>query len=105
MSNQAIIGLLLFLSALLISTGIAYVLDRIKYKNVEDRLDLVWDYLIKRAETEFIVKGLGTINSPYLITDEVRSWYAPIAKDLKNFYSRVGVNFTDRELFVMIDKD
>jgi hypothetical protein len=105
MSNQLITGLLLFLLALLISTGIAYVLDRIKYKNIEDRLDLVWDYLIKRAETEFILKGLGTINSPYLITDEVRSWYAPIAKDLKNFYNKVGINLTNRELFTMIDKE
>lgn len=106
MTNETIFAdTMLVVITLLISTGIAFKLDKAKFESIESKLTTIWDYLIKRAETEFIVKGLGTINSPYLITDEVRSWYAPISKDLKNFYIKIGVNLTAQELFVMIHKE
>src|ERR1700723_1011191 len=100
MTNGLITDIILIIIVLLISTGIAYILDKMKFERLESKLNTIWDYLIKRAETEFIVKGLGTINSPYLVTDEVRSWYDPISKDLKNFYFRAGINLTNQELFV-----
>lgn len=106
MANETIfVDIVLVIITLLISAAIAFKLDKYKFSSLESKLDTIWDYLIKRAETEFIVKGLGTINSPYLITDEVRSWYAPISKDLKNFYNKIGVTLTDQELFVMVYKE
>ena len=97
--------IILIILMALISATIAYILDKNKFNSLENKLDTIWDYLIKRAETEFIIKGLGTINSPYLITAEVRSWYEPISKELKTFYIRTGVNLTSQELFVMIHKE
>ena len=106
MTNGILVTYIILVALMiLISATIAYILDKKKFESLENKLDTVWDYLINRAETEFLIKGLGTINSPYLITDEVRSWYDPISKELKNFYTKVGINLTAQELFVMIHKE
>lgn len=96
-----IIDIIFFLTAIYIANK----LDIKKFSAIENKITIIWNYLIRRAETEFITKGLGTINSPYIINPEVRKWYEPIAEQLHDFYAKVGVNLTNTELFAMVSKE
>ncbi len=58
----------------------------------------------RNAMTEAVVKGLATMNSPFLITQQARDCYKTIAVDLKDFYRKVGVHMTPNELFLEMQR-
>lgn len=68
-------------------------------RKAHHRIDSTWDYLMRRAMAEGLIKGLATMNSPMIITDEVRGWYAPFATELREWYRRSGRYRTEREMF------
>ncbi len=83
---------------------ILWFFDQKHFKLIEYKQDIIWDYIISRAQLEFLNKEMGTINSPIEVNNDIKNMYAPIAKDLKDHYKKVGVRLTDRELFEIIFK-
>src|SRR6266404_2873497 len=88
-------------SAISIVGTIFYVINR--FAKLELKVDTLWDYLMRRAMSETVTKGLGSIHSPVKFTDETRSWYAGMVEDLKKYYRLIGYRHTDRELFMEIE--
>jgi hypothetical protein len=102
MINQLIINFVTFIFTLLGCFFIVKELTKNRFAAIERKLDVVWEYIYNRAKTEFLIKKMGTINSPIKVSDEVRSWYKPISRELKNTYNQVGANLTEKELFIHI---
>jgi len=80
----------------------AYSVNR--FIRLEHKIDVLWDFHMRRAKTEFVAKDLGTINSPIFLNPGTRGWYGGMAADLKMFYDKVGSRLTERELFIEIEQ-
>lgn len=70
---------------------------------IEFKSDVVWDFLMKRAMMEAVNKGLGTMNSPLIITEETKNLYDNMLEELKLFYNLEGFKLNDRDLFIEIE--
>jgi hypothetical protein len=98
------ITIVILFTIIIVLMALVYHKDQIRFKNIEFKQEVIWDYIISRAELEFLQKGMGVKNSPVLVTDKTREWYKPIVNDLRTDYKKFGVKFTDRELFEIIYK-
>jgi hypothetical protein len=71
-----------------------------QFARLEFKVDTLWDFVMRRALTEGVARGLINFNSPVKISDpDIRARYAPIAQELKAFYRRAGRNMSDTDLF------
>jgi len=66
--------------------------------------DTMWDFLIRRAESELISKGLGTKNSPIEINENAKAYLIGLKDELRKFYRTLGRNLTDQELALEIER-
>ena len=66
-------------------------------------VDTLWDFVRRRAVSEFLAKGMGDSAQPPSLKSEVRKWFASVEKDLKDFYKSTGESSGDKELFVAIE--
>jgi tetrahydromethanopterin S-methyltransferase subunit G len=67
-------------------------------------VDTMWDFQIRRAQTELIKKGLGEINSTFKVSKEAKLWMAPLVGPIRDFYQRIGRQLSERELYVEIEQ-
>jgi hypothetical protein len=67
---------------------------------VDQKVSIIVDMLIRNAKTEAIIKGLATINSPLLISDEARNLFSPMAEELISYYETCGKNLSEADLFI-----
>lgn len=59
-----------------------------KTAQIELKLDIIWSYIMERGMASMITSGLGTLNSPLIISDEAIAWFAPMEKELKSIYKK-----------------
>jgi hypothetical protein len=78
--------------------------DSNRLDRLEDRVTAIWDFILRRGSSEVVQKGLGTMNSPLVITDEARSWMKDLAAPLKQFYREVGSKLTPPEFALEVEK-
>lgn len=82
--------------------GVAYHLTT-KMAQMELKLNIIWDFLMEKAMASMIVNGLGTINSPLVISEEAVSWFTPLKSELQTIYQK-NKNMTDHELAFEIQR-
>jgi hypothetical protein len=70
---------------------------------IEFKTDTVWDFLMRRAMSEAVNKGLGTLNSPLIITEDTQKWYNDMLSELQLFYNNSGYKLNDRDLFIEVE--
>lgn len=92
-----------------IATGIlsflgAVHLNGTRSAKIEVKVDTMWDFLMRRALSEGLEKGVLKVNSPVVISDEAKKWMAGMAIELQQFYRKLGRNLTDRELAYEIER-
>jgi hypothetical protein len=102
MINQLIINAVMFFVTIITCFFIIRESHKNRFRAIENKLDIVWEYIYNRAKTEFLIKKMGTINSPIKVNDGVKEWYKPISHELRETYNKVGPNLTDKELFIHI---
>lgn len=71
---------------------------------MELKVDTLWDFQMRRAATEAVRKGIATVNSPVIVTEEAKRWMAPLVEPIRAFYRKLGRNMTDRELYFEIER-
>lgn len=71
---------------------------------MQTRLDIMWDFTMRRALAEGLNKHVVTQNSPVVVTDEARSWFEGIKSELQQFYLDKGSKLSDADLQVAIEK-
>ena len=79
----------------------------VKLARVEVKVDTMWNFLVRRAEAELLGKGLGTRDSPLILTAEgkqqARAYLAGIAGDLQALGQQMGHCLSDPELMLVIE--
>lgn len=61
----------------LVCSGIGFLwLSASRIARLEVKVDTIWDYIIKKAMTDALSKGVATQNSPITVPEEVRKWVA-----------------------------
>lgn len=83
--------------------------DRIT--RVEERIDLLWEFQLKRASVEAEIHGVGKMNSPLVVTEEAKSWLSGMKSELQTLYRNLVIEFvktnramTDAHLAEEIEK-
>jgi hypothetical protein len=71
---------------------------------MELKIDTVWDFQIRRAQSEALMQGVATKNSPVTVTDEAKQWMKPLLMPIREFYSKLGRHLSDRELVIEIER-
>lgn len=72
---------------------------------LELKVDTMWDFVMRRALAEGVAKGIGTLNSPFLLVDEAKVWFEPLRDDLHKFYRERGFRLSDKEMFQAIERE
>lgn len=71
---------------------------------LEVKVDTMWDFLMKRALSEAVSKNIASMNSPAVVSDEAKGWFAALADALKEFYRTNLVNRPDTDAMLEIEK-
>ena len=71
---------------------------------LELRLDIVWQFIMRRAMVEALQKGVAVYNSPFAVTAEARAWMVNLAQPLHDFYRKLGRVLSDDDLALEIER-
>lgn len=80
----------------------AYTHLLIRSVRLEFKTNLIWDFMMRKALSEGLQKGLMTQNSPIELAPRVRPYYAGMAAELKAFY-RKHQHLDEREMFRLFE--
>lgn len=75
-----------------------------KVSALEVKVTTMWEFLMRRALSEGLEKGILTVNSPVKISDEAKKWMGDMAVELQQFYRKLGRNLSDLELAYEIER-
>lgn len=76
----------------------------VKIARVEIKLDLLWDAFRAGGALNAVKHGAATMNSPVELTDEGRRHLGKLARELRDFYGRIGYRMDDMRLMVEISR-
>lgn len=71
---------------------------------VKERVDIMWEFLMRRAISQAVNKGFGKMNSPIIISKEAQDLFTKLQSELQNFYQKKGFSLSDGELMFQIEK-
>lgn len=74
-----------------------------KITQIETKLDIVWAAILDRGLASMVEKGLASINSPVLLTDEVVSWFSEFVPQLRGIRKKFP-KYNDYQLALEIQK-
>lgn len=82
-----------------ILSTIAYISH--KLGRLEVKVDTLWDFMVRRATSEAVIKGAGSLNSPFILSEVARSWFAlDLQEKLQNDYIEFWMGKEDKEIFL-----
>jgi len=68
----------------------------------KDRTDTLYKLWIDSALAKSVSVGAGSLNSPFIVSEEAKEWLGPIREELREFYARFGRQMTDEQLMTEI---
>lgn len=71
---------------------------------IEQRIETLWEFQLRRAAVEALQRGIGKMNSPIKINEEAKSWLGDLTLELKAFYRRLGRELTISQLAEEIER-
>lgn len=67
-----------------------------RFSAMEVKLNIIWDFLIKRALSEALSKGIVTMNSPPVLASTApHDWFGPIKDALHAWWKETGQKIGD----------
>ena len=60
----------------------------VKIATLQVKVDTMWSFTLRRAQSEAVATGFATMNSPIMITDEAAKLVEPILGPLVELYKR-----------------
>lgn len=70
-----------------------------------DKINSLEEFLVHRALSQAVIKGMGSFKSPFKLNTETAKWYDFIAEELKTYYKTIGYKLSDLDLFMAISKN
>lgn len=99
------IGILFSIITAIASVLSVLVIHITKLATLELKVNTLWDYLMRTAFGEATDRGVGTMNSPFLINDDVLHWFDYMKSDLKRVYRECQYKkFSEREMIIEIER-
>jgi hypothetical protein len=76
-----------------------------KMARIEDRVETLWNFHIRRGMVEAVHKGVADMNSPIEMRDDSLKVVEGLREDLLDWYEKLGrPDITNRDLFIEIEK-
>ena len=104
MSSEQV-GILVSMAIAIVGWVSTYVQNRERFARLEVKVDTMWDFQLRRAESEAVKLGIGRRNSPLKINEDTKKWFEPLEKKLKSFYQSQGCKLNNRDLAIAIEKN
>jgi len=76
-----------------------------RFAKLELKVDTMWGFQMRRAMSEVVDKGIGTMNSPLVFNDDARKRLEPLKDALIRFYQMLPPTTSDGEVLLAIEKD
>lgn len=75
-----------------------------RLNRLEERIEAVWNHILRSAATEAVSSGVASFNSPVTFSAEAKALLDPIADELRQFFTETGANLPDSELMAEIER-
>ncbi len=75
-----------------------------RVSRVEGQIENLWQFTLRRASVEAVVKGVGRMNSPLKINEEAKQLLGELSCELKSFYRRIGKTLSTAQLAAEIER-
>lgn len=102
MTPKAVISLSIL--ATVVMTAISTGVSMIRIRSLEVKVDTIWSFLVRRAVSEGVQKGMMEMNSPVAVSPESRALLSGMEWELRDFYDRVGAKLSDVAAMLEIEK-
>ncbi len=103
MDNSSLSLIVSICSLIVTLIGLVWI-GGVKMGQIEVKVDTMWSFLMRRAESEIINHGLGVKNSPIVINDDAKHWVDSLSDELHKLYQQMGSDVTDEKLALEIEK-
>lgn len=93
-----------------VASGLWFLIAKIsafstRVELLEDRVDVIWGALMRRAEANAVINGMAVMNSPLVFNEAAFSWMAHLAAPLREAYDAKWKGLDDYELAFQIEKE
>jgi|SRR6185369_1446310 len=75
-----------------------------RFSKLEFKVDTMWAFLLRRAQSELLHKGFGKMNSPLVLTEAGKLAIAPMVSDLSAFYKTLSPKLDDVQVAMYIEQ-
>jgi hypothetical protein len=76
-----------------------------RFGALELKVDTMWGFQMRRSMTEVVTSGMGTLNSPLIISDEVMAKLDPLKLRLIDWYNRYEGRHSDASVLLGIEQE
>lgn len=77
----------------------------VRISAVDEKADVTWAFIMRRAKSEAVLRGWATVNSPIQITEEAKRLVAGLIGPIRQFYAALGRRqITENELAMEIER-
>ena len=70
---------------------------------IKERVEVIWEFLMRRALSEAVKIGVATINSPVKIDPEACKWFGDMEAGLRALYEQF-TGFSDAQMMLEIER-
>lgn len=74
---------------------------------IQVKVDTMWEFIMRRAKSELVAQGMGTMNSPLFFTPAAKAAIAPLEGELRRWYDndpRLST-LSDTELAIELERE
>lgn len=75
-----------------------------KINRLEPKVDTIWEFAMRRGAVEAIQRGIATMNSPVVISEEAKTWMQTLAAPLREAYETEWKDLPDTDLAMEIER-
>ena len=76
-----------------------------KFGRLELKVDTMWAFQMRRAMSEVVESGIGSLNSPLIFNEDAKRALDPLRSELVNFAAKLQINISDGELLLEIEHE
>ena len=102
-SLSLIVGIISALLGGLIGAGVMWHNYSYRLGQMDLKIDLIWDAIMKDAIAKAVQKGVATMNSPIIFSPEPKEWFGDMKEELQKIY-RSKAKWTASALHLEIQK-
>lgn len=87
----------------LIGLAVTAIKGAIELGAIKTKVDTMWAFQMRRAMSEVVERGIGTINSPIVFTEQAYLAMEPIKAELLAFWTVVVQPISDPDALLLIE--